>query len=76
MDLYTVDLSPEHLIKTMGINESQDLNSFEKKKARVFHNQQRDKLMELIEKKRVTGSLWNDDKEIQAMREPFTKFFF
>ena len=76
MDLYTVDLSPEHLIKTMGINENKDLNSFEKKKARVFHNQQRDKLMELIEKKRVTGPLWNDDKEIQAMREPFTKFFF
>ena len=32
--------------------------------------------MELIEKKRVTGPIWNDDKEIQAMREPFTKFFF
>ena len=76
MDLYTVDLSPENLIKTLGINENKDLNSFEKKKARVFHNQQRDKLMELVEKKRVTGSIWNDDKEIQAMREPFTKYFF
>ena len=28
----------------------------------------RDKLMDIIEKKRVTYSLWNDDKDITIMR--------
>jgi len=32
---------------------------FEKKKAKVFHNQQRDKLMSIIEKKRITAAIWN-----------------
>lgn len=48
MDLYTVDISSENLLKTMGLNIKPDISSFEKKKARVFHNQQRDKLMEMI----------------------------
>ena len=76
MDLYTVDLSPDNLIRVMGLAEGIDKNGFEKKKARVFHNQRRDLLMERAEKKRVTGSMWSEDHEIQAMREPFSKFFF
>ena len=63
-------------MKTLGVKEKTDLNEFEKKKARVFHNQQRDKLIDMIEKKRVTGALWNDDRDVKAMREPFTRFFF
>lgn len=52
------------------------MSMFEKKKAKVFHNQRRDKLMQLIQKKRITGAIWNEDKDIKAMREPFSRFFF
>ena len=32
--------------------------------------------MDIIEKKRVTSLLWTDDKDIIAMREPFSKYFY
>lgn len=32
--------------------------------------------MAKIEKKRVTGTYWSDDKDIKAMREPFAKLFY
>ena len=76
MELYTVDLSPQHLFKVAGVNPRKNMEIFEKKKAKVFHNQQRDKLMAWIEKKRITGALWNEDKDVKSMREPFTKFFY
>lgn len=76
MELYTVDLSPQHLFKVSGVNPKKSMEVFEKKKAKVFHSQQRDKLMAWIEKKRITGALWNEDKDVKAMREPFTKFFY
>ncbi len=77
MDLYTVDLSVHNLLKENGINSKSEISIFEKKKAKVFHNQQRDKLMSIIEKKRVTSTIWNEDKDIKAMRGPFnSKFFF
>ncbi len=48
MELYTVDLSVQNLLKQNGINQKNNLTIFEKKKAKVFHGQQRDKLMSLI----------------------------
>lgn len=48
MDLYTVDLSVHNLLKENGINSKSEISIFEKKKAKVFHNQQRDKLMSII----------------------------
>lgn len=36
----------------------------------------RDKLMDMIETKRVTYNLWNEDKDISVMRQPYSKFFF
>ena len=76
MGIYTVDISIQNLLKNNGIQQRKEISLFEKKKAKVFHNQQRDKLMNIIEKKRITGAIWNEDKDIKAMREPFTKFFF
>lgn len=48
IDLYTVDLSVHNLLKENGINSKSEISIFEKKKAKVFHNQQRDKLMSII----------------------------
>lgn len=76
MGLYTVDISIANLLKENGIRASKEMSMFEKKKAKVFHNQRRDKLMQLIQKKRITGAIWNEDKDIKAMREPFSRFFF
>ena len=76
MGLYTVDLSVHNLLKEVGVNEEKTETPFEKKKAKVFHNQQRDKLMSIIEKKRITGAIWNEDRDVKAMREPFTRFFY
>ncbi len=63
-------------MKVVGVNEEKKLSLFEKKKAKVFHNQQRDKLISVIEKKRITSAIWNEDKDIKAMREPFSRFFY
>lgn len=66
--LYTVDLSVHALLKEIGVSPPTEQSMFEKKKAKVFHNQQRDKLMSVIEKKRITGAIWSEDKDIKAMR--------
>ena len=68
MNLYTVDLSTDSLIQNLGINRPCEKTPYEKKKIKVHHNLMRDKLMDIIEKKRVTYSLWNDDKDITIMR--------
>ncbi len=68
MELYTVDLSPQNLFKALGVNPRKNMDPFEKKKAKVYHSQQRDKLLATIEKKRVTNAIWNGDRDVQAMR--------
>lgn len=45
MNLYTVDLSTENLLKVIGVNSSVEKTPFEKKKMKVHHNLLRDKLM-------------------------------
>lgn len=75
-DLYTVDLSPSNLLKLVGLHKKRDKTAAEKKNARVCYNQRRDNLLAKIEKKRVTGAYWSEDKDIKAMREPFSKLFY
>ena len=68
MNLYTVDLSPQNLLKTIGINPHVQRTPFEKKKMKVNHNLARDRLLATLEKKRVTNNMWVSDKDIAAMR--------
>jgi hypothetical protein len=59
----------------LGLHIKKERTAMEKKNVRVYNNQRRDKLMAEIEKKRVTGQYWNE-KDIKAMREPFSKLFY
>jgi hypothetical protein len=59
----------------MGFHSKKERTVIEQKNVRVHFNQRRDKLMAEIEKKRVTGQYWND-RDIKAMREPFSKQFY
>lgn len=68
MDLYTIDISVQNLIKTCGIKKKTELASFDKKKAKVFFHLSRDKLMSTIEKKRITAKIFSESRDLQAMR--------
>lgn len=59
MDLYTVDISVKNLLKKCGINPKKILTTLEKKKEKVHNNLTRSKLMNAIQKRRVTNMLWN-----------------
>jgi len=58
MDLYTVDVSIQNLIKKRGINPKKTVSALQKKKAKVHHNLNRDKLLATIQKKRVSSQIW------------------
>lgn len=38
MDLFTVDISPENLLKTRGLYSHVEKTALEKKKVKVYHN--------------------------------------
>lgn len=48
MNLYTVDLSTENLLKMIGVNKPCEKSLFQKKKQKVQNNHRRDKLMSLL----------------------------
>lgn len=76
MDLFTVDISPDALLDTRGIHKNENKSTFERKKEKVYFSHERDILLEEIQKKRITSTIWKDDQDITAMRQPFAKFFF
>jgi len=59
MDLYTVDVSIQNLIMKRGINPKKKVSALQKKKEKVHHNLNRDKLLAAIQKKRVSSQIWN-----------------
>lgn len=68
MDLYTIDVSPENLLKEKGVEKVEEKTMFQKKKAKVIHNIERDELMNKIADRRITIEMWKNDKDIMAMR--------
>lgn len=75
MDLFTVDVSTDNLIKKIGVSKPADKTPYQKKKAKVLANLDRDKLLAQIAEKRMTMEKWRSDKDIMAMREPFGDYF-
>lgn len=68
MDLYTIDVSPENLLKEKGVEKVEEKTMFQKKKAKVIYNIERDELMNKIADRRITIEMWKNDKDIMAMR--------
>ncbi len=75
IDLYTVDVSPKTLLKAEGIRKPNEANGEEKKKAKIKNNFARRQMIEEIEVKYITNSIW-DFNDFHIMREPFTSAFF
>ena len=75
-DLYTIDLSVENLLKVYGVGNKKEMNPHERQRIKVNNNRTRQLRLSKIEKQRFTSKLWNEDKDIKCMREPYTKIFF
>lgn len=74
-DLYTVDIVPKHLFEELGVRQELQLDSKEKKLAKLRQNKDRRKLAEGILKEHATDALWNDE-DIRIMQEPYTARFY
>ena len=75
MNLYTIDLSTQNLKKRVKLKKNQQKSLVDKKIRKIINNQKREELIKLIDRKKITNTLWAD-KDIVIMREPFNELFY